>query len=53
VANRLFTFCAFNRGLTVVLDVGTLTRQAHTTSPLALPFFDKGDSEAIEFFFEK
>jgi len=28
-------FCASTRILTVVLDVGTLTKQAHTTSPLA------------------
>jgi hypothetical protein len=34
----------------------TLTRQTHTISPLAqVPFFffEKGNSEAIEFFFEK
>jgi hypothetical protein len=29
------TFCAFPRVLTVVFDVGTLTKQAHTISPLA------------------
>jgi hypothetical protein len=50
------SFCAFTRILTVFFDVGTATRQTHTISPLAqLPFFffEKGDSEAIAFFFEK